>query len=60
MQIWSNAYKQQNVLNYKAHNIPLVSAFSLYYYNYIKVYSVVVVKSSSALVSVFDSRTGGL
>jgi hypothetical protein len=34
MQIWpSDAYKQQNVLNYiKAHNIPLVSAFSLYYY----------------------------
>jgi hypothetical protein len=31
MQIWSDAYKQQNVLNYiiKAHNIPLVSAFSL-------------------------------
>jgi hypothetical protein len=32
MQIWSDAYKQQNVLNYKAHIIPLVSAFSLYYY----------------------------
>jgi hypothetical protein len=31
MQIWSDAYKQQNVVNYKAHNIPLVSAFSLYY-----------------------------
>ena len=28
MQIWSDAYKQQNVLNYKAHVIPLVSAFS--------------------------------